>query len=74
MAQEILLVCDLCGSRTDVATMVVAHPHFKAWELDLCHGCYAAIYAAPLKSRPATRTAGKPQARFKITELPPQPD
>lgn len=76
MAEQITLICDLCKSPTQVHPMVASRHGTKSWQLDVCDHCWVEnphIKKLREKGRPSLKTAGRPQAKFKITELPPQP-
>ena len=74
MSQIVSLQCDMCASTKGVQTVVVTRKGGKSTEFDLCDACYAKLLE-PVKgkTRPAQKVAGRPQVRFKVTELPPQP-
>jgi hypothetical protein len=76
MAEQITLVCDLCKSTTQVYPLVFSRHGDKSWQIDVCDSCYAHnthIGKLREKGRPSVKVAGRPQAKFKMTELPPQP-
>lgn len=74
MSQIITLQCDVCSATKDVETVVITRTSSKSVEIDLCPACYRKGLAPILsKVRPTAKTAGRPQVKFKVTELPPQP-
>jgi hypothetical protein len=69
MGTSTVTFCDLCKGTTDVSVMTVVFSR-KAWEVDICQGCYGKGFSALIKSaRRAERSTVKPQHRFKVTEI-----
>lgn len=74
MSQKITLVCDVCGTDKEVETAVFSRKGSKTVEIDMCPRCWdRGLAPIKRKLRPSTRVAGRPQVRFRMTELPPQP-
>ena len=75
VAKEVVLVCDMCGSRDEVQTCVLSRPGTRSMEIDLCADCWIRrvddVFAR--KARPARRPTGASQTRMARTVLPPQP-
>ena len=72
MATQQIVVCDLCGSDQDTATMMVTREYGNAqpFELDLCDRCWNNRMAdLAEKGRKTKRSNVRPQRR--VRKVPP---
>jgi hypothetical protein len=68
-------VCDACGSKDSVDTLMVVY-HYgtdRPWEVDMCQKCYDTRFADLIaKSRPGMRVNTRPQYRLVKTSISPE--